>query len=43
MRAELLKDRCDWINFNMNVPHASHGWYKGKTETYSEKYIISAT
>ena len=24
MRAELLKDHCDWVEFKMNVPHASH-------------------
>ena len=24
IRSELLKDECDWINFCMNVPHASH-------------------
>ena len=24
VRIELLKDSCDWINFKMNVPHASH-------------------
>ncbi|XP_013386926.1 uncharacterized protein LOC106156278 [Lingula anatina] len=24
IRRELLKDHCDWIQFEMNVPHASH-------------------
>ena len=24
IQRELLKDGCDWINFKMNVPHASH-------------------
>ncbi len=24
IRGELLKDNCNWVEFNMNVPHASH-------------------
>jgi len=24
IQSELLKDECDWIDFTMNIPHASH-------------------
>ena len=30
IRQALLKDSCDWINFKMNVPQASHMGGPGK-------------
>jgi hypothetical protein len=40
IQQELLKDNCDWINFRMNPPYASHmgAFGNAKLEQYEASY-----
>lgn len=42
LKGEFLKENCDWITFEMNVPRQSYGWSMEKRQICTIRNILTA-